>query len=308
MTNRYIGNGPYCYANCMAMVLADGTDPGLLEVITGSPFGLQLLAGRRALFNPPGWDPGIGIDTALELLGWLCDRSDGGTANEALVRLRGAVASGPALVGPMDMGLLLHHPHARGVPIGADHYVLVIEVEDGIVRFHDPHGHAHATMPAETFAAAWCGDSIGYTDAQYTMRTGFRRLREVPALDALRASVPAAVAWLDGRPDKVPPGTLGTGEAVLALADLVEEGLTDGQREDLAWFGIRVGARRLSDAHYWLGQIGLSEAAEIARAQARLVGSLQYPLVTGDKAVVAKILRDLSPTYQQLGRALALSG
>jgi hypothetical protein len=43
-----------------------GLGPGLLEVLTGSPFGLQLLGGRRPLFDPLGWDPGIGIDAALK--------------------------------------------------------------------------------------------------------------------------------------------------------------------------------------------------------------------------------------------------
>lgn len=120
MTNRYIGSGPYCYANCMAMALADGTGPGLLEVLTGSPFGLQLLGGRRPLFDPLGWDPEIGIDAALDLLGWSCERSGGGDAGTALERLRGATATGPVLAGPVEMGLLGHHPGAAGA-IGADH-------------------------------------------------------------------------------------------------------------------------------------------------------------------------------------------
>jgi hypothetical protein len=125
MTARYIGSGPYCYANCMAMALADGTDPGLLEVLTGSPFGLELLGGRRPLFNPLGWDPQIGIDTALDLLGWSCQRSDGGDADAALTRLRHAAGGGPVLAGPVEMGLLRHQPDAAGA-IGADHYVMVV--------------------------------------------------------------------------------------------------------------------------------------------------------------------------------------
>jgi hypothetical protein len=51
-------------------------------------------------------------------------------------------------------------------------------------------------------------------------------------------------------------------------AALAEGGLTDGQRADLAWFAVRVGARRLADAEYWLGQIGLASAAAIAGRQA----------------------------------------
>jgi len=183
MACRYIGSGPYCYANCLAMVVADGTDPGLLEVLTGAPFGLQLLGGRRPLFDPVGWDPGIGMDAALALLGWSWERSDGGDAAAALKRLREATGSGPVLAGPVELGLLRHHPDAAG-PIGADHFLLVVAVDGELVRFHDPHGHPYATLPAEAFAAAWRGDSIDYASTEYTMRTGFRRVRQVAPLDA----------------------------------------------------------------------------------------------------------------------------
>lgn len=90
----------------------------------------------------------------------------------------------------------------------------------------------------------------------------------VDAHEALRTSVPAAITWLNGRPDQAPPGSLGTGEAARALAELAEAGLTDGQREEMMWFAVRVGARRLADAEHWLSQIGLQDAAAIAGAQA----------------------------------------
>ena len=137
-------------------------------------------------------------------------------------------------------------------------------------------------------------------------------MREVAPLDALRASVPAAVTWLHGRAGQGPPGSLGGEEAAVALARLAGHGLADhpgpgltvAQRGELAWFGIRVGARRLADAEYWLGRIGHRDAARIAGAQARLVGALQYPLVAGDDATVAAIFLELAPTYRQLGHAL----
>jgi hypothetical protein len=144
-----------------------------------------------------------------------------------------------------------------------------------------------------------------FSHTAYTMRTGFRRIREIAASEALHTSVPMAITWLNGRPDQAPPGSLGGGEAALALADLAEAGLTDDQRQELMWFAVRVGVRRLADAEHWLGQIGLADAAVIAGTQARLVGGLQYPLVAGDNATVAKTMRDLAPTYRQLCQALS---
>jgi hypothetical protein len=38
MTVRYIGSGPYCYANSLAMMLGSAApEPAVIEVLTGSP-------------------------------------------------------------------------------------------------------------------------------------------------------------------------------------------------------------------------------------------------------------------------------
>ena len=84
MSLRYVGSGPYCYANSLAMVLgAHSADPSAIEVLTGSPYGACLLDGVTPFFDPPGWDPEIGLDAAIDLLGWRCVRVSGGTAAEA---------------------------------------------------------------------------------------------------------------------------------------------------------------------------------------------------------------------------------
>jgi hypothetical protein len=37
MSVRYVGSGPYCYANCLALMLGRGApDPSAIEVLTGS--------------------------------------------------------------------------------------------------------------------------------------------------------------------------------------------------------------------------------------------------------------------------------
>ena len=127
----------------------------------------------------------------------------------------------------------------------------------------------------------------------------------VDPVEALKACLPDAVAWLEhGRPERVPPGSLGGADAALVLADMVDQGLLPDQRGSLIWFAVRVGARHLADAEHRLGQIGLAEASGIAGTQSRLVGSLQYPLVTGDDAAAAALLRELAPTYEALAEAL----
>jgi hypothetical protein len=302
----YIGSGPYCYANSLAMVLGPAAPaPSVIEVLTGSPFGFELLGGDLPLFDPYGWDPDLGLDDAIALLGWTCQRQGADDEEQALAALQDAVKSGPVLVGPVEVGLLRHQPEMTG-PIGSDHFVLVLDVDDALIRFHDPQGFPYATLPAPEFLAAWRADTIAYKATPYTMRSNFRRRREVSAADALRAALPGAVAWLRGRADRaVPPGTIGGGAAVLRCADLVAQGLDSGVRGHLVYFAIKVGARRLADAATALAGLGNDRAAAVATRQARLVGSLQFDIVAGNSEVAATTLRQLAPTYDELAATLS---
>jgi hypothetical protein len=291
---HYVGSGPYCYANSVAMVLGEvAPPPSAIEVLTGSPFGFHLGVGPP-WFDPLGWDPNKGVDTAIDLLGWACERVSGGSAGDAVERLR--AAAGPVFVGPVEFGLLLHHP-GSGTVIESDHFVVVTAVTDGVVHFHDPHGFPHATLPVGEFVAAWESLTFEYPAEPFTMRSGFRRVREVAVIDALRASLPEALRLLD--PDGESPGA-----AVERFAGLVRDGLTPHQEGHLVHFAVRVGAHRLADAALWLGRLGLHDAAAVADRQARLVGGLQYPLVRGDRERVTELLTRLAPTYEELAYAM----
>ncbi|GLH96057.1 hypothetical protein [Phytohabitans aurantiacus] len=302
----YIGSGPYCYANSLAMALGPAApSPSTIEVLTGSPFGFHLYAGVLPLFDPYGWDD-RGIDDAIALLGWVCRRQSADDDVQALAMLRDAVKeASPVLAGPLEMGLLRHLPGMTG-PIEADHFVAVLEVDDTRIRFHDPHGCPYATLPTREFLTAWRADTIAYAATRYTMRSDFRRVRDVTTEAALHAALPGAVAWLRGRDDlAMPPGTIGGAAAVDRLAGMVAGGLDSRTRDHLAHFAIRVGARRLTDAATALAGLGHGRAAAVATRQARLVGSLQYDVVSGRTSAAAETLRRLAPTYEELATALS---
>lgn len=288
----YIGSGPYCYSNSLSMLI--GEPAPAIEVLTGSPFGMQLLGGRLPLFDPHGWDPDQGLDIAIDLLGWTCVRQSADTQDQALAQLREAVEAGPVFVGPVEMGLLVHQP-GMGTPIEADHFVVVTAVAGEHIQFHDPHGFPYATLPIPAFLAAWRADTISYTEQRYSMRHGFRRVKSVGADAAMRASIPFAAAWLD------------RGESHAAadrLAEMISDGLDPAVHGHLTHFAIRVGARRLSDAATALTALGLGEAAALADHQAQLVGGLQYELTSGSPARAAATLRELGPTYATLATLL----
>ncbi|MFH8348754.1 hypothetical protein [Streptomyces sp. NPDC018045] len=303
----YTGSGPYCYSSSLAMVLGSGAAPStaVIETLTGSPFGFQLIGGTMPLFDPYGWYPEIGLDAAVSALGLRCVRSAGGTQDEALARLAAACADGPVLAGPLEMGLLLHQS-GSGTAVGADHYVVVLAVENGTVLLHDPHGHPYATLPAPAFASAWRAETVPYADAPYGMRSSFVRERAVDPADALWQTLPGAVRWLAGRDDlPMPPGSLGGAAASEALAEQVATGDVSSETRDLlTTFAIRVGARRLNDAAACLAPLGLTVPAALLAEQSRILGSLQHPAVSGDDQALEAGLRRLAPTYEHLRTAL----
>lgn len=319
----YVGSGPYCYSSSLAMVLGPDAAPPLavIETPTGSPFGVQLLGGTVPFFDPYGWDPDLGLGDAIELLGWDCEHSAGGQAADALARLRAACAVGPVLVGPVDMGLLSYHPGSQGAFIqgtavsagigegdgvdfgAADHYVVVLEVDDETVLLHDPHGHPYATLPTAQFMASWKADAVTYTDEPFVMRADFVRRERVTDIEALRRSLPGGVGWLAGREDlPVPPGTLGGAAALERLAEQVDDGLTPEVRVLLEAFAIRVGVRRLADAATCLSDVGLPEPASIAADQARILGGLQHPLAVGDDQSLRPAFGDWPRRTSNCGR------
>ncbi|ATQ43987.1 hypothetical protein [Caulobacter mirabilis] len=293
----YVGSGPYCYANAFAMMFGEAApSPAVIEIATCSPFGMQLVGGTLPFFDPYGWTPETGFETALEAMGWTSTVEAGGDEEEAVDRLRAALAGGPVWVGPVEMGHLRFQP-AMTAPVGADHYVVVLAIEDGWVRMHDPEGHPHATLPLDDFLAAWRAETLDY-GAPFTMRTGFRRLRAVGEDEAVRGVLDQAAGWLSmERGVGVSPGTIGNGEAAEALAERIGSGCPAELRAHLVRFAVRVGARRLTDAASGLARIGLTDAANIALEQARRVGSLQYLLTTGRDAEAAAVLRALAPSY-----------
>lgn len=300
----YVGSGPYCYANSFAMMFGTAAPPtAVIEFATGSPFGMQMTPSGLPFFDPHGWTPEASFEEALALLGWSSRRESGGTAEEALTRLEAALREGPVWVGPVEMGHLAHQPGMAG-PIGADHYVVVLALAEGRVLMHDPQGYPYASLALADFMAAWRAESLDYGEP-YTMRTRFVREQAIEEEAVIRAAIPVGRRWLAMRgTSDAPAGSLGNGQAALALAERLERGLDEDLRGHLVHFAVRVGARRAADGATCLACAGFSAAAGIMDGQARLIGALQQPLVAGDGAAAAGTLRALAPSYERLLAAL----
>jgi hypothetical protein len=292
MPTPFAGETHGCYSDSLQMVLGP-TGPGesVLEVLSCSPFGMSVYRDGRPFFAPGAdWTPEMGIRIALDLTGWTCERS-GGDPDLALAQLRQATQESPMMVGPVEMGLLPHHP-GLGQPIGADHYLVALGLEGDMVLVHDPRAHPYTVLPVKKLLAAWDTTTLSYPVDPYTIRGNFRRVREVPLADSLRNLLPIAAGFIEDAESAA--------QAAEAAADLVASGLNTFQYFHLADFMVCVGARRRLDAAIHLGGIGCTGVARVLEQQARLIGSTQYFLVSGENAPAAEALRRLAPTFPQL--------
>ena len=306
----YIGNGPYCYANSLAMMLGERSpSPSVLEFATCSPFGMQVIASELAFFDPYGWDPAVVMDAALKAAGWESTLTTGQNAADALAQLKEALEKGPVFVGPLEVGRL-RYSSGMSQDFGADHYVQVLQIDTPTdeVTLHDPNGHPFATLSVADLMEAWKCTKIEY-GKPYMMRTNFRQVeRNLSEEDIIRRTLPEARKWLSMQgcsADYMPPGSFGNGDAARWLAGKARsDSLTQGMRGMLVAFAVRTGARRLADGATCLRRIGEDHAAGIMSKQARLVGALQHAVAMKDSEKTAALLEDLAPTYEELGAAL----
>ena len=298
--NGYVGSGPYCYANTLSMVVDDAWRPGLIETLTGSPFGFQMV-GPLPLFDPAGWDPDTGLDQALGLLGWESDRETFTSTEEAMERRTALCKDGPVFVGPLEMGLLLHQPGSDR-PIGADHFVAVLAAGREGVTMHDPQGHPYAWLPNDAFMASWGSDTIGYGTGRFPLRTSFRRVAARDPSDAVRDLLPLAHGWARGAHARGD----GSAEGLRALADRAETGLGMPALPVLQNFSLRLGARRRVDAAWELA--AWPSVAGILDRQARALGHAQYAAVREQGGVLAATFRQVAALHEELVDALAQAG
>jgi hypothetical protein len=309
MATVYTGNGPYCYSNSLHMCLTQAgmaavPPVSLLECMTGMPFGASFRALDPPLFFPsPGarTDPDRGLTRALDTIGWECALRRFEDAGAAEADLRAALAEGPVLLGPLDMGGLLYdplHAHKRG----GDHFVVALGREGDRVRLHDPQLYPFAVLPLPDLMQCWNAKGIAYASAAYTLRGGFRARRPVSEAEMLARTLATAREMAAGVP--AGPVAYGGAPAFERAAELLRAGPPEAFTGMLMYFGLPLGARRCGDAAGFFERIDRIEAARRMVEKGEAYGEAQYHAVRGDWARTAEVFDRLARIESQFATAL----
>jgi hypothetical protein len=312
MAFHYIGNGAYCYANSLAMLLsAAGAefDAGYLECVTSvaiSAISIEMPVGPVPFFSIGL--PDQGITSALEHLGFAFERSycspgDDPDGAISLAKLRRALASGPVLAGPLDMSRLTYLPN-HGRLVGADHFVLLYQIDGENVFLHDPAGFAYTPLPISDFMRAWRGASIQYRPEAYPMGAysmwwNLRRERLPSAEEVFHRTdqqIRQLLCWQEEQGDH----RLGVA-MIRALAEQVRTGVPAHMSGQLGNFALPLAARRCADYARFYAQFD-QERAQIKEAQGQRFGMACAAFRQQDNERLAAALHGVADCEKQFQR------
>ncbi len=275
MTPQYIGNGAYCYANSVAMMLKySGEDiaPFFIEVLSAVGLGAFWSDQTKLIFfSNLATSPEQGINNALTQLGFQFQESVQDDPHDPPIEaLKKCLDSSLVVIGPIDIAYL--KTKGRSKNSGGDHYVVVYKIIDDEVWIHDPQKYPALAIPMSEFKQIWKAENIPYRKGYYHYWTAPKRIKTFSASEIYQNAIrlfkkvyhESEVSAHDEQIDD---------RAMMTCADFLKDGpqLLEGH---LLNFCLPLGARRALDyGHFFndqnrdLGQIKENQAVLFSRCQ-----------------------------------------
>lgn len=249
MIPRYIGNGAYCYANCIAMLLesiGEDISPGTAEVLSGVGIGAFWDENRRiGLFSNYWTAPPKGINNSFELLGFeIKERIQPPRGAPPFEELKRDVKRTPAIIGPIDLHYL--KIGGKSTEPGSDHFVFVYKITDSEVMIHDPQEYPCVSISHKHFLQMWRAENIACKTGEYNYWTDPKRVRK-PSQKQLYEAAINLFAGIYRRHDN-PPEVKNHDDAFRAIGAFIRKNRGPKHLEgQLIEFSLPLGARRALD-------------------------------------------------------------
>jgi hypothetical protein len=294
----FTGNSAYCFSNSLHMCLQQAgmshlPQVGLIECMTGMPFGASFLKFEAPLFfpNPVTIDPDSGLSRALDILGWTAEIWRGDDSEAALNALKEALKTGPVLVGPLDMGFLPYDPN-HSFKRGGDHFVVALKMEGDFVQVHDPQLYPFVRVSVTDLLRAWYAKKLGYPTHAYTMRYEFREQRSLSNEEMLLATLQSAQELIHAT--STVPVMYGGAVAFKMAADILQNHPSQAFAGLLTHFALPLGARRCLDAANFFTQVDKPDVARLMVEKAEAFGQAQYEASQGNWEATADLFSYLA--------------
>jgi hypothetical protein len=254
-----------------------------------------------------GWraPPDVGVSRALTQLGFsFVEGASDDPSSPPFCELRQAVAASPAIVGPLDIGLLPYRPQSRGAS-GSDHYILVLEIEGDEALVHDPWGFPFASLTLDQLREAWRADLIPYRRGFYRYWHSPRRVESPTDEELYARTVNAFREAYEVGPNSYAEKATHIGvDAIREVARIARGGeLASEELAHLSGFSLRLACRRAIDfALFFRGRN--PPLAELKDIQARQLGRAHVDAVKRDISGLAEDLERVADAEDEFRLAL----
>lgn len=296
---KYYGNGAYCYANSASMLLSTiGEDipPSLIEVVTGFSLGAAIEVHNSLLFFDNCMSsPDKGINQAFEILGFkVIERVCKDGQVMPLNKLKEELSKSTVMLGPLDMGYLTYNPNHPYLG-GSDHYVLALDINDEVVKLHDPAGFPFVELPFDQLEKAWRAEKITWTlgsfrSWSYPIRVSNPSKDEIydKALQLFKES------YHKQRVVSLNEHRLIGKEAIITKAEQLRAGnITDDEVGHFIHFAFPLGARRAHDYSIFFKDKN-SQLALLKEKQSQLFGKCQSLTISNRWGEIAQVFELLA--------------
>ena len=250
---KYIGNGAYCYANSTSMLLScinEDVSPSLIEVLTGVSIGATLKKDKNLLyFNNQTLLPDLGLTKALGILGFtykikVFEKPD----DFPLEELKKDLTLSPAVIGPLDMNLLIYNPNYEHLK-GADHFILAYKIDNNQIYVHDPAGFPYVSLSLEKLKESWQANNVSYKKGYYRYTFSPKRVKEPSNAKIYSMAISFfKTIYLEGEKKTNKSKFAIGGKAIRDYADYIsKKGLNEEEWGHFVYFALPLGAKRASD-------------------------------------------------------------
>jgi hypothetical protein len=294
----YIGNGPYCYANSTAMMLAflgENITPSLIEVISGVGLGATVEKSGFLYLNNQRLEPDLGIVSSLNILGFTAETFVSKTGDEfPFEELREKLQSQPIILGPVDMGYLMYNPHHNNMH-GGDHYIFAYKIDGNQIYLHDPAGYPHVFLDRDDLKLAWQAKQISYRQGYYRYTTNVKRVKS-PSIEEIYIKAMqrfVEIYTIGEKETSKDQWSIGK-DALLNTAErLRKDQVSQGEKDNFVFFVFQLGAKRALDYAEFF-DLHNPELADLKRKQAEILGHTHTHAVSKNWEEVANQLEQLA--------------
>lgn len=292
----YIGNGPYCYANSLSMLLTligENISPSIIEVLSGVGLGAVFLKDKNLLFFSFE-TPDNGINNVLYLLGFEKSvKTFPKKAPPPLKELIKDLEKSPVVIGPLDMGYLIYNPHHQNLR-GVDHFIFVYKMNEKEIFLHDPTGFPCVSLLLSQLESAW-QSNIGYGNKNYTYWTVPKQTKKPSQFEVYQNAIKFFKKLYLIMENVAKRGNYLIGsQAILKTVERIKENkISQEEVDQLIYFALPLGAKRALDFAIFF-DFKDNDLARLKRKQAELFGLSQALTTQKNWPALTKVLRELA--------------